>query len=173
MGQIVAVLGTGPSIKLFNKIAHVFDTIIGVNDIWKFYKTDAIVCLDKPRRFTPDRLKIINESKPDAFYSQIVVWDERPDFKKIHIRPGYPDGICILDGTNYQKSYCSPYVAVQVALYEYAATEIHLFGVDLVDHPKLDKALCADIKIHFSHLKKALSAKGCQLIVYGSGMLTA
>lgn len=170
MGKI-AIIGLGPSKDLF-LTSFKFDKTIGVNDIWRFYKTDAIVCLDKPRVFTPDRLQIINNSKPEAFYSQLVIWDWRKDFKLINIVPGYPELICILDGKNYQKSYCSPFVAVQVALYEYSATEVHLFGVDLVNHPNLDKALCDKIKIHFGHLRKALKEKGCDLIVHGNGILT-
>ena len=171
MGKI-AVLGLGPSKELFNHVLNDFTNVIGVNDIWRFYKTDAIVCLDYPRVFTPDRIKVINESKPEAFYSQMVIWDTRPDFKKINITPGYPDLICNIDGPEYQKSYCSPFVACQVAFKVYGASEIHLYGVDMKNHPHLDRDLCKSIKIHFSHLKKALELKDCKLIVHGSGILT-
>ena len=168
MGK-VAVLGLGPSKDLFSPADY--EISIGVNDIWRFYKTDAIVCLDYPRVFQGERLKVIEASKPEAFFSQLVIWDTRPDFKKINIAPGYPELTCNISGVEYQKSYCSPFVACQVAFKVYGATEIHLYGVDMINHPHLDKALCVKIKLHFSHLKKALEAKDCKLIVHGSGIL--
>lgn len=172
MGK-VAVLGLGPSRELFEPyVAAQYEATIGVNDIWRFYKTDAIVCLDYPRAFTPDRMRVITESRPEAFYSQVVIWDTRPDFKKINIIPGYPEQACSIDGPDYQKSYCSPFVATQIAFKIYAAREIHLYGVDLTNHPHLDRKLCDKIKIHFSNLKRALELKDCKLIIHGDGILT-
>jgi hypothetical protein len=169
MGKI-AVLGLGKSLELFVK--ENYDLSIGVNDIWRFVNTDAIVCLDYRKVFNPDRIKYIDESKPQAFYSQIVNWDDRPDFKKIDILPGYPaERFCNLDLTGYYKSYCSPFVAVQIAWKIYKADEVHLFGVDLVDHPNLDHLLCDKIKMHFKHLKTALELKNCKMIVWGNGIL--
>jgi hypothetical protein len=164
-----AVLGLGDSLKNFN--ASDFDLSIGVNDIWRHVKTDVVVCLDYPNIFPFDRLKVINECKPKAFYSQIVKWDTRPDFVKINLTDDYPNNICNLDLPKYYKSYCSPFVAVQIAWKVYFADEIHLYGVDLLNHPHLDQALCAKIKLHFRNLKTALTQKGCDLIVYGSGIL--
>jgi len=165
----IAVLGLGPSLELFVKEDQ--DLCIGVNDIWRFVDTDAVVCLDHRKVFNTDRLKYIDESRPQAFYSQIVNWDIRPDFKKITISPGYPDHYCQLDAPAFQKSYCSPFVAVQIAWKIYHATEIHLFGVDLLNHPHLDHALCGKIKKHFKNLKTALLDKNCPFIVHGEGIL--
>jgi hypothetical protein len=163
----IAVLGLASSVSEFN--AADFDFSIGVNDIWRIVNADAVVCLDNRKAFTQDRLKVIDECKPQAFYSQIVAWDVRPDFRKIDIAPGYPDTYCNLNA--YQKSYCSPFVAVQIAWKIYKATEIHLFGVDLLNHPHLDQQLCVKIKSHFRHLKKALTERGCPLIIHGQGIL--
>ena len=168
---IVAVLGLGHSINLYNP--DDYEISIGVNDIWKFHKTTAIVCLDYPKVFTPDRLKVINESTPDKFYSQIVIWDTRKDFQKINIIPGYPDKICNINTPDYQKSYCSPFVACQIAFKIYKATEIHLYGVDMLNHPNLKKDICVIIKKHFNNLNVALLEKGCKLTVFGNGILTA
>jgi hypothetical protein len=168
MGKIT-VLGLGPSIHEFNPVE--FELSVGVNDIWKFIKSDVIVCLDNPSIFTPERLKIINESKPEAFYSQMVAWDERPDFKKINILPSYPDTYLNLDANEFYKSYCSPFVAVQVGYKYYGATEIHLYGVDLLNHPHLNEVYCTKIKKHFVVLKSALETKGVELIVHGNGIL--
>jgi hypothetical protein len=100
-----------------------------------------------------------------------VAWDVRPDFRKIDIAPGYPDTYCNLNLPAYQKSYCSPFVSTQIAWKVYGATEIHLFGVDLLNHPHLDQQLCGKIKSHFRHLKSALTERGCRLVVHGQGIL--
>ena len=165
----IAVLGLGCSIKEFD--AKAFDLSIGCNDTWRVAHSEVLVVLNKPSEFTHERLRIINESKPEAFYSQMVIWDTRPNFKKIDFRQGYPERICNLDGIQFDKSYCSPFVAVQIAFKFYDANEIHLFGCDMVDHPHLDRVLCSKIKIHFINLKTALEAKGCKLIVHGDGIL--
>ncbi|MCJ7447903.1 MAG: hypothetical protein MUO72_09430 [Bacteroidales bacterium] len=165
----IAVLGLGDSLALCNPSDY--NMTIGVNDIWRYVKTDVVVCVDNRSAFTPDRLRIINECNPKAFYSQMVIWDVRPDFVKIDIIPGYPDNFCQLETTALHKSYCSPFVAVQIAWKYYHATEIHLFGIDMVNHPHLDSKLCAKIKVHFKHLKTALEAKNCKFVVHGNGIL--
>lgn len=171
MGTI-AVLGLGPSINLFQKEEpYVFDVTIGVNDIWRYVKTDIVVCLDKPAIFNIDRIKYINECRPKVFYSQMVVWDSRPDFRKIDFVPGYPDRALDINNKLFYKSYCSPFVACQIAYRYYNATEIHIFGVDLRNHPHLNGQLCISIKRHFGLLKEALRAKDCKMIVHGNGIL--
>jgi hypothetical protein len=164
----IAVLGLGPSL---NSYTSDYDLSIGVNDIWRFIKTDVVVCLDNPSAFKPDRLKAINECTPMAFYSQMVVWDTRKDFVKLNLLDGYPDNLVQFDTPALHKSYCSPFVACQIAYKYYFADEIHLFGVDLTSHPHLDKLLCAKIITHFRNLKTALTQKGCDLIVHGEGIL--
>jgi len=166
----VAVLGLGDSLKEF--INEGYDNVIGVNDIWRYVKTDVVVCVDYPSAFTPERLSVINNCKPDAFYSCMVIWDTLPNFRKIDLLPGYPDQVCRIDLPGLNKSYCSPFVAVQVAYRYYNATEIHLFGVDLVNHPHLDQVICGKIKTHFQNLKITLKSKGCELIVHGTGILS-
>ena len=165
----IAVLGTGPSITGF--VASDYDWSIGVNDIWKFVKSDDIVCLNSPREFNADRLRVINTSTPNAFFSQMVIWDTRPDFVKINLRLGYPDRLCVLDDIKYEKSFCSPFIAAQIAFKYYHAKEIHLFGVDLTNHPYLDKPLCGRIKSHFRNLAIALTEHDCKMIVHGDGIL--
>jgi hypothetical protein len=169
----IAVLGTGPSITLYSEeAAEKYDLLIGVNDIWKFVHTDIIVCLDKPAVFYPDRIKIINESKPRYFYSQMVLWDTRPDFVKIDFQSGYPDRICDIDSRLLPKSFCSPFVACAVAYKYHDAKEIHLFGVDMTNHPNLNGQISIGIKKHFRNLKTSLAGKGCNLVIHGNGILS-
>lgn len=165
----VAVIGTGPSVELFNGEA---DFTIGVNDTWRKVHTRALVCLDQPRVFTPDRMKAINESKPERFYSQIVKWDTRADFYQITLNPGFPDRHVDLHLPGYYKSFCSPFVAAQIAYRVYDATEIHLYGVDLINHPHLKGDIITKIQLHFRNLGAALEKEGCRIIVHGKGALT-
>lgn len=168
MGKI-ACLGLGSSINLFDPSQY--ELSVGVNDIWRYYHTEAVVCLDKRQSFTQDRMRYIDECEPQAFYSQMVIYDTRPEFIKINLAPGYPDGSCNIDTPYLQKSFCSPFVAVQIAWKYYFADEVHLYGVDLIDHPHLNKDICTRIKIHFQNLKNSLKVHNCQLIVHGSGIL--
>lgn len=102
----------------------------------------------------------------------MVVWDTRPDFKKINILPGYQaDRFIDLNVKEYYKSYFSPFIAIQIAFKEYQATEIHLFGVDLINHPILNGELLTKCKLHFTNLKAALKEKGCEFVVHGEGVL--
>ena len=164
----IAVCGLGESIKLYTPE---YNLTIGVNDIWRAIKTDVVVCLDNPSVFNPDRLKVINECKPQAFYSQMVVWDTRKDFVKIDFLPGYPDNLVQFDTSALHKSLCSPFVACEIAYKYYFADEIHLFGVDLLSHPNLNGELCTKIKLHFKNLKTALTENNCKLIIHGNGIL--
>jgi|WetSurMetagenome_2_1015567.scaffolds.fasta_scaffold23034_4 hypothetical protein len=176
MGKI-AVLGLGPSLGLFNP--NDFDLTIGVNDIWSKYHSDYIVCVDAYQRFTPERLKIINESKPIKFYSQFptkenpkaTYWSDRDDYEHIELLPYYPDYICQLDTPKLPKSLCSPFIATVIAYKLLDATEIHLFGVDMDNHPNLKGKTLDKIKLHFTLLKQALRGKGVKLIIHGSGIL--
>ena len=132
---------------------------------------EVVVCLDKQSSYQGERFDTIMNSRPQAFYSQVVNWDTIPNFKKITFQHHYPVHECKLDSERYEKSYCSPFVACQVAYRDYNATEIHLFGVDLVGHPNLKPSICAKIKVHFKNLAFALDNQGCKLIVHGDGIL--
>ena len=166
----VAILGLGSSLSEFK--AEDFDLSIGVNDIWRAVKSDVVVCINPVSDFTRERYKIIDECKPQAFYSQIVNYDKRPDFVKIDIISGYgADRYVNLDLPGYYKSYCSPFVACQIGYKVYHAEELHIFGVDLTNHPVLHGELCNTIRTHFVNLKAALTAKGCQMVIHGKGIL--
>ena len=165
----IAVLGTGESLSLYDPAA--FDLAIGVNDIWRYHRVDAVVVLNKPSSFGFDRIRHIRESEADAFFSQMVTWDYKRGFKKIEFYPGNPDNLCKLDGEPYERSYCSPFVACQIAYRVYSATEIHLFGVDMTRHPNLNGNILPRVVTHFSNLNKALREKGSEIIVHGNGIL--
>jgi hypothetical protein len=129
--------------------------------------------VDQKTRFTASRLKVIEECRPEIFYSQIINYDTHPGFRLIKLANYYPDNFLSLAIPEINKSYCSPFVAAGIAYKFHDATEIHLFGVDLITplHFPLDQVHISKIKIHFSKLKAALKDKGCELIVHGNGIL--
>ena len=167
MGKI-AVCGLGPSISLYKSD---YDLTIGVNDIWSKIQTDYIVCLDKKNRFIQERIKTINESRPIKFFSQLDDWSNRSDFQKIELQPYYPDYVCQLGINQLPKSHCSPFVACAIAYNYFHASEIHLFGVDMDNHPNLKGGTLDKIKLHFKNLKISLRQNGCELIIHGDGIL--
>lgn len=168
MGK-VAVLGLGQSLSLFTPEG--FDLTIGVNDIYRKIKTDVVVCLNRASDFNAERLRWITDCNPKAFFSQIVSWDTKPVFRKIDFEPGYPDRYIDITRKRLWKSYFSPFVAVQIAYKYYDATEIHLYGIDMTNHPHLNGDLCRKIKIHFSLLRKDLERHDVKVVVHGSGIL--
>lgn len=164
----VAILGTGPSLAEYK---GEFDRTIGVNDIWRYCEVDDLVVLNKQSSFGHDRLAVIQRSKPKVFWSQIVQWDLMPGFRKIEFYPGYPEKFCRLGPLLFERSYCSPFVAAQIAYKFYGATEIHLFGVDMTNHPLLTGTLLPRVQNHFRNLDKALKEKGSCLVIHGKGIL--
>lgn len=169
MGKKVAVLGLGPSLAEFK--TKEFDLSIGVNDIWSRVHADIVVCLDKRQNFTRERMHTIDNCKPRIFYSQMATYNTRPDFRKIEIHDSYPEVTCDLGGYKFQRSFSSPFVAVQIAFRWYDTKEIHLFGVDLTNHPNLNADICQKIRGHFINLKRAMLEYDCHLIVHGQGIL--
>ncbi len=164
----IAILGLGESIREYN---GGFDETIGVNDIWRIVHTDHVVCVDFPERFTADRLDIINKCCPKRFYSHLNEWSKRPDFHRIELQPYYPNHICQLNIPAIPKSMCSPFIAAAIAFKYHDAGEIHLFGVDLVNHPNLKNDTVAKIKTHFINLRDAMAPHNARLIVHGNGAL--
>lgn len=166
MGKI-AVLGLGESLSLYGGDM----AAIGVNDIWSKYKSDYVVCLDTKSRFDQKRLDIIESCEPIKFYSQLRCWENKKTYEEIYLQIAYPKYVCQLDTDKLPKSLCSPFVAAAIAYKYFKADEIHLFGVDMVDHPLLKGENLDKIILHFSNLNAALKQKGVKLIVHGNGVL--
>jgi len=171
MGSLkIAVLGLGESLGTFE---GGFDATIGVNDIWQRVQTDYVVCLDKRERFTPERLAVIDACTPRRFYTQVDEWQQRPDYVPITLQYDYPNYVCQLAPQPFPKSLCSPFVACAIAYKLHDAKEIHLFGVDLTNHPHLKDGSLEKIKRHFTNLQAALLPLGARIIVHGNGILKA
>lgn len=166
--MIIDVLGLGESLSLFrpNKDNITF----GVNDIFRYYPVDYLVCIDKPNRFNDERLKIIKQSAPIKFFSHLNEWDRQPNFELIKLQQQFPTRVCDLDLEKIPKSVFSPYVAIALAYKLFKPSLINIYGVDMVSHDNLSKYRDR-IRTHFKYLKMALAKKGCQANVYGHGIL--
>jgi len=166
----IDILGLGESLSLYKPSQNI---TLGVNDIFRKQNVDYLVCIDKRAAFNDERLKVIDESKPKAFYSQLTEWSNRKDFNKIELQNSYPNIKCNIDLNEYPKSVYSPFVAIAIAFKLFNPKIINLYGVDFKTHIHLSTKDNTDrILKHTQNLKNALSAKGCQLIVFGDGILT-
>jgi len=166
--MIVDVLGLGESLALHdgNNIT------VGVNDIFKVKPVDVLVCVDYKSSFTPERLKWIEEANDCAFFSHLDEWKSKPNFSKIELQTFYPKQVANLDIQQLPKSVFSPYVAVALAYKLFTPSLIRVFGVDMTNHQHLSKEK-ERIQKDWKALVIALRLKGCEVEVFGSGMLTA
>ena len=159
----IEVLGLGESIKNYKPNGNI---TIGVNDIYKYVKTDYIVMVDPPNRFNEaDRLKTIMESTPKKFYCNHV-WNV-PNFELITLAS--PRGeLGKLDTKEYCYSNNSAFVACILA-YKMKAKEIVLHGVDFVNHNQLchQNNLNRIIK-DFTNLRNEFERRNVKLYVSSS-----
>lgn len=159
----INVLGTGPTLSRYVPDENI---TVGVNDIWKHYQTDHVVCVDKPHRFTKERLKVIVECSPINFYTCYPRdWSGLRDNIGLKLAPirGY------IDTLDDPKRICfsnnSAFVATVMA-YHLGAKQIVLYGVDFTGHhdlsqPQVQKRAIQD----FVKLFHALDKRGVKLMV--------
>jgi len=76
MKKEIHVLGLGPGIENYINIKNSeLPKTIGVNDIWRYYQTDYVLCMDKLSEFTDERLDIITYCNPLKFYTCWPEWN--------------------------------------------------------------------------------------------------
>lgn len=142
---------------------------IGVNDCWKFGKsTGSLLVLNRKSTFTPERLKIIEESKPTLFYSNLDEW--RKPFKDMRkIDTTRWNGTMINNVIYHSKT--SPFCALSLA-YNLGYRIMVLWGVDFVDHASYSpgKHGFEAEKLQYYSFIKTLKTKGAQVYAgcYGS-----
>lgn len=156
----IDVLGLGESLKEFKPSGNI---TIGVNDIWKHYQTDYVVCVDRINAFTVERLRTIMKSKPKKFLTHLDEWERiMPTFELIELSKGRGN-LNDIDNT-FAYSNNSVFVAVVLA-YKLGATKINIFGADFNTHAAFNgnKLLAAldDYKNLFDFLKE----KGIKITV--------
>ena len=162
----IDILGLGGSVELFK---HSDNITFGVNDIYRIFPVDFLVCIDSPNRFSPERLEIIKWSTPNAFISHRWEYRGRNDYMKIELmeRTGLPID---LDGDKINVSVFSPFVATIVAYKMFEPEVINLYGVDMTNHPHLSSK-AEKIRSDWFPLKKALNERGVEVNVFGNGIL--
>lgn len=161
--KTIHVLGLGPSLKHYTPDEH---TTIGVNDICKHHKTDHVVCVDLPKRFTPERLKVIVECNPLTFmtcYSK--AWEPLRKVKELKLSSLRGS----VDTLNNPQQICfsnnSAFVATVMA-YHLGAKLIILHGVDFTGHKDLSEPIVQKRAIDdFVKLFFALNRWGVKLMV--------
>ncbi|HXR80739.1 MAG TPA: hypothetical protein VN763_07475, partial [Saprospiraceae bacterium] len=128
--MISQVIGCGASGKdWFNTPS---DLSIGCNDCSKFGKdTDWLVVVN--RHFTPEREKIILESKPKKLITHLQHWKKH--FPQAEVIRMQQFGKHLKKGHVYS-SKTSPFIAVSLA-FNAGANDIILHGVDLIDHKEI------------------------------------
>jgi hypothetical protein len=75
MKKEIHVLGLGPGIENYKDSLKYPVTTIGVNDIWKYFETDYVLCIDKLSAFTEERLLIITCCNPLKFFTCWPEWN--------------------------------------------------------------------------------------------------
>lgn len=155
----VSIIGCGDSAKEWFKTPC--DLSIGVNDCVKFgHQVNHLVVVNSPLKFHPkvsnnyvNRFKTITDSKPERFFCHNSNW--KPYFPKYELL-----SLRTFIGT-YKKdriysAKTSPFVAVTLAV-SLGATEIILFGVDMINHHKFsaqaDKKHQSDFCTELDHYR--------------------
>lgn len=126
----IHILGLGQTAANYH--GHGFS--IGVNDCFRFHKTNYLLCINAPQKFSPERFEIIKNSRPEKFFAHNMQWKPyQPNFEFIGdstLKPFYSG---YLDGKSIYHSKTSPFSAMSLA-YNLGAKEIILWGVDFKTH---------------------------------------
>lgn len=160
---------------------------IGVNDCWKFGRpTDYLLVIDPPGRFTPDRRKIIQNSKPKHFITDSKAWlrlfYDSAKVDKIKPHPNYKELYCTngshikyrfstwkgrLEQNQVQYWHTSPFPAISLA-YLLGYKEIILWGVDFKTHKSWNPSKKAELAFElqgYKELVKALDEVGVKVYI--------
>ena len=130
--MVVSVIGLGSSAEgWFNTPC---DISIGVNDCAKFGKDpDYLLLANWPMKFPQHRLNIIKDTRPKQFFSSVEQWKAYfPGMIKIRLN-SWDGPLYRWRPEEFSSSDTSPFIAVSMA-YKLGASNIVLWGVDMVDH---------------------------------------
>lgn len=163
--MIVSIVACGFSAKEWYKTPC--DLSIGVNDCTKYgHQVDWLTVVNAPNKFTAkkknnheDRLSTIITSKPKRFFAHNGQWKQYfPNCELLQIHPFR--GSVKKDKIYFSKT--SPFVAIHQA-YSAGASDIILWGVDFLDHPKVNGKLLHYELSEYRRLFEALEAKNIKV----------
>jgi len=169
--MIIDVIACGESALNYTNKGNV---TVGVNDCYKIYPVDYLVCVDLPSAFSKKRLKIILKSKPKKFFCPFDDWRNMITMYE-HIKLVNASG-CVKE-LNKKEKICysnnSPFVAVVMA-YHLGATKIKLYGADFNTHRafKNENNFKKTLK-DFRNLNSEMLRNGCKLYVTKESKLSA
>lgn len=165
--MIVNVIGLGATAQEFKPDGNI---TIGVNDV---QGCDYQVIVDRQKAFSGERFeRILNHVLSDKckkLFSQLDEWFLFDDFELLQLKAVHAHN----NRWNefIPSSNNSPFVACGVAYKYFGATEIRLWGVDMLDHPHLNGAMREQSVKDFQLLQKILNEKGCRIIPHEKSYL--
>jgi hypothetical protein len=128
------VLGLGKSASEAQDLSRFFT--VGVNDVARFHHTpDILLILDKPSRFTEERLKFISMTQPKeaAFVYYMDAWSrylKDAPLRSIKTTKFNPNGLIYTDQVYHYRT--SPFAAMSLAV-TWGFDKVGILGVDLLD----------------------------------------
>ncbi len=158
----IDIIGLGPSVAEYRPTGELS---IGVNDAWKYVKTDILIVLDRPDRFNDERLHVIRNSRPKAFVTDLDLWEDMPNFTPIKLDERGANLEHLDNPDIYQRHVDTTYTAACCA-FKMGASRIVMWGCDFEAHPELDhywkdSTIPGAYKILFNELSK----RNCKLTV--------
>ena len=156
----IDVLGLGESLKEFMPSKNI---TIGVNDIYKHYPVDYVLTVDRPSRFTKERLQTIKDSYPKKFYTHLNDWKGLVDnLELFKFAIGGRCSINEIDSEGLLYSNNSTFVACVLA-YKMGATTINIFGADFNTHPNFKDKSLENVLSDFKKLLDFFKSKDIQI----------
>lgn len=159
--MVIDVLGLGETLSTYQSRGNI---TIGVNDIFAKRPADFIVIADPPARFTPQRRQVIAGSHCQAVVSHYRDWQPLVrNFRYIRLS-SHRSTLKDLHGSYaFPFSNNSPFIACVLA-YRLGAKRIHMYGVDMANHPSLGRDnMLRQAKADFKALYLELAHKGVML----------
>ena len=157
--MIIDVLGLGESLKEYRPSRNI---TVGVNDINKYYRTNYFVCVDKPNKFTEERLNNIVNHK-GIMFTHLGEWTDYRDINLIELTTGR--GIFTnIDDDKICYSNNSTLVACVIA-YKLGAKVINLYGADFNTHNAFKDNSLEMVLKHFQLLNEEFKKRGVTLNV--------
>jgi len=168
--MIINVIGLGDTAKEFNPDGNLTLCVNDTNRLCDYRViVDRFSAFSKGRQFALMYNLVERTSK--GVFSQLPEWDILKDKNFTHIN------LKAIHAHNNRwnefipSSNNSPFVACGVAYKYFNATEIRLWGVDMLDHPHLNGAMREQSVKDFKLLQKILNEKGRRIIPHEKSYL--
>lgn len=141
---------------------------IGCNDCERWGdRVEELILVNRPEKFTPERLEVICKSKAQVFSHKPADWILYfPNVKELPLSHFMGR---VKTGQIY-KSSTSPFIAISKA-FEMGATEIVIWGVDFVNHGifKPESSALKNELFNYERLIKGIEAHGIKVYLGASG----